>query len=95
MYNENGKLEEWWTKETSEGFDERQKCISKQYSKYTIDDGKGGKAYVNVCPNSDYHRIINDLAFHRVNCKSCLTPFPVTLFNLRFAKQDLHGEYRG
>jgi len=47
LYNENGKLEEWWTEETSEGFNERQKCISKQYSKYTIDDGKGGKVHVN------------------------------------------------
>ena len=51
MYNENGKLEEWWTEETSEGFNKRQKCISKQYSKYTIDDGKGGKVHVNVCPH--------------------------------------------
>jgi len=47
LYNENGKLEEWWTDETSEGFNKRQKCISKQYSKYTIDDGKGGKAHVD------------------------------------------------
>ena len=52
LYNENGKLEEWWTEETSEGFNDRQKCIVNQYSKYTIDDGKGGKAHVNVSPNS-------------------------------------------
>jgi len=54
LYNENGKLEEWWTEETSEGFNKRQKCISKQYSRYTIDDGKGGKAHVNVCPHNPF-----------------------------------------
>lgn len=70
LYNENGKLEEWWTEETSEAFNEKQQCISKQYSKYTIDDGKGGKAHVNVCPNvPSYLRMINDVQFHRVNCK--------------------------
>lgn len=32
MYNQNGKLEVWWTNETSEAFDEKQQCLSKQYS---------------------------------------------------------------
>jgi endothelin-converting enzyme len=32
MYNQKGKLEEWWTNETSTKFDVIQKCISKQYS---------------------------------------------------------------
>lgn len=77
MYNENGKLEEWWTDETSEGFNKRQKCISKQYSKYTIDDGKGGKAHVNVCRHlNSYLRTVNDLTLHRANCKCSFTPFP-------------------
>jgi len=76
LYNENGKLEEWWTEETSEGFNKRQRCISRQYSKYTIDDGKGGKAHVNVCPHTPYYlRMITDLIFHRANCKPSLTPF--------------------
>ncbi|KAM5533255.1 hypothetical protein V8D89_013032 [Ganoderma adspersum] len=47
LYNQNGKLEEWWTNSTSEGFNVRQKCIVDQYSNYTVDDGKGSKIYVN------------------------------------------------
>lgn len=47
LFNQEGKLEEWWTKATSDGFNARKKCISKQYSSYTIDDGKGGKLHVN------------------------------------------------
>ncbi|KAI0647206.1 Metalloprotease [Trametes meyenii] len=47
LYNQNGKLEQWWTNKTSEGFNVRQKCIVDQYSNYTIDDGKGRKIHVN------------------------------------------------
>ncbi|KAF9049323.1 zincin [Hymenopellis radicata] len=47
MYNQQGKLEEWWTNTTTEGFQRKQDCIVKQYSAYTIDDGKGGKIHVN------------------------------------------------
>ncbi|KAF9001901.1 hypothetical protein BDQ17DRAFT_1357686 [Cyathus striatus] len=47
LYNQEGKLEEWWTNFTSKGFQGKQDCIVKQYSAYTIDDGKGGKVYVN------------------------------------------------
>ncbi|KAL0947409.1 hypothetical protein HGRIS_013522 [Hohenbuehelia grisea] len=47
LYNQEGKLEEWWTNATSAGFQEKQDCIVKQYSAYTIDDGKGGKIHVN------------------------------------------------
>lgn len=47
LYNQQGKLEEWWTNATSEGFDRKQECIVKQYSGYTIDDGKGGQIHVN------------------------------------------------
>lgn len=47
LYNQDGKLEEWWTNSTSDGFNLRQRCIAKQYSSYTIDDGKGGKLPVN------------------------------------------------
>ena len=32
MYNQEGKLEEWWTNTTSEGFNVRQKCIVDQFS---------------------------------------------------------------
>ncbi|KAF7793093.1 hypothetical protein EIP86_004200 [Pleurotus ostreatoroseus] len=47
LYNQQGKLEQWWTNATSEGFNKVQACIVDQYSGYTIDDGKGGKIHVN------------------------------------------------
>jgi len=47
LYNQEGKLEEWWTEKTSEEFKKRQDCIVQQFSEYTIDDGKGGKIHVN------------------------------------------------
>ncbi|KAL0578146.1 hypothetical protein V5O48_003851 [Marasmius crinis-equi] len=47
LYNQEGKLEQWWTNSTSDGFQEKQDCIVKQYSEYSIDDGKGGKVHVN------------------------------------------------
>ncbi|KAI0636818.1 Metalloprotease [Trametes polyzona] len=47
LFNQKGKLEQWWTNKTSEGYNKRQKCIVDQYSNYTIDDGKGGKIHVN------------------------------------------------
>ncbi|KZT28481.1 metalloprotease [Neolentinus lepideus HHB14362 ss-1] len=47
LYNQDGKLEEWWTNTTSAGFQVKQDCIVKQYSAYTVDDGKGGKIHVN------------------------------------------------
>ncbi|KAH7929791.1 zincin [Leucogyrophana mollusca] len=58
LYNQQGKLEEWWTPETSEGYQVKQDCIVRQYSckyllpftsdmAYTVDDGKGGVVHVN------------------------------------------------
>jgi len=47
LYNQQGKLEQWWTNSTSEGFQVKQDCIIKQYSSYSIDDGHGGKIHVN------------------------------------------------
>jgi len=47
LYNQDGKLEEWWTNATSDGFTVRQRCIAEQYSSYTVDDGKGGKVHLN------------------------------------------------
>ncbi|KAJ3821178.1 Metalloprotease [Lentinula raphanica] len=47
LYNQHGKLEQWWTNQTSQGFQAKQDCIIKQFSGYSIDDGKGGKVYVN------------------------------------------------
>ncbi|EKM55471.1 uncharacterized protein PHACADRAFT_256119 [Phanerochaete carnosa HHB-10118-sp] len=47
LYNQHGKLEQWWTNFTSDGFKKVQTCIVDQYSSYTIDDGHGGKIHVN------------------------------------------------
>jgi len=47
LYNQQGKLEDWWTNASSAAYNEKQECIVKQYSAYTIDDGKGGEAHVN------------------------------------------------
>ncbi|KAJ8517324.1 hypothetical protein ONZ45_g5490 [Pleurotus djamor] len=47
MYNQQGRLKEWWTNETSDGFQAKQDCVFKQYSAYTIDDGRGGQMHIN------------------------------------------------
>ncbi|KIY74398.1 zincin [Cylindrobasidium torrendii FP15055 ss-10] len=47
LYNQEGLLKSWWTNETSAGFQKKQDCIVKQYSNYTIDDGKGGQLHLN------------------------------------------------
>ncbi|QRW00071.1 endothelin-converting enzyme [Ceratobasidium sp. AG-Ba] len=47
LYNQNGKLEEWWTEKTSKQFDEHAACYSRQYSEYTVEDGKGGVVHLN------------------------------------------------
>ncbi|KAK7023952.1 Endothelin-converting enzyme 1 [Favolaschia claudopus] len=47
LYNQEGKLENWWTNSSNEGFQVKQDCIVAQYSAYTVDDGKGGKIHVN------------------------------------------------
>lgn len=47
LYNQDGKLEQWWTNSTSEGFQKKQECIVNQYSKYTVEDPKGGRVPVN------------------------------------------------
>jgi len=47
LYNQEGRLEHWWTDKTSKAFNVKQKCIVDQFSSYTIDDGKGGKLHVN------------------------------------------------
>ncbi|TFK76595.1 zincin [Pluteus cervinus] len=47
MYNQQGKLEQWWTNTTIAGFQKKQDCIIEQFSGYTVDDGKGGKIHLN------------------------------------------------
>ncbi|TFY82283.1 hypothetical protein EWM64_g1728 [Hericium alpestre] len=47
LYNQEGKLEEWWTKNTSEGFLVKQKCIVDQFSAYTVVGPDGKEVHVN------------------------------------------------
>ncbi|KAJ7702313.1 Metalloprotease [Mycena rosella] len=47
LYNQNGKLENWWSNSSNAGFELKQECIEAQYSGYTVDDGKGGQIHVN------------------------------------------------
>ncbi|KAG1835663.1 Metalloprotease [Suillus variegatus] len=47
LYNQQGKLEEWWSRQTSDAYQIRQDCIVEQYSSYTVEDGKGGIIHVN------------------------------------------------
>ena len=47
MYNQDGKLEEWWTNKTSEGFNVKQKCIEAQYGNYTVVGPDGKEEHVN------------------------------------------------
>ncbi|KAG2112545.1 uncharacterized protein F5147DRAFT_71117 [Suillus discolor] len=47
LSNQQGKLEEWWSRQTSDAYQIRQDCIVEQYSSYTVEDGKGGIIHVN------------------------------------------------
>ncbi|KAJ7771710.1 hypothetical protein B0H16DRAFT_1514445 [Mycena metata] len=47
LYNQDGKLENWWTNASNAGFQLKQECIEAQYSAYTVPDGKGGEIHVN------------------------------------------------
>ncbi|KAH7107511.1 zincin [Auriculariales sp. MPI-PUGE-AT-0066] len=47
MYDQNGRLREWWHNSTSDAFDERAKCLADQYSNYTVHDGKGHQVPIN------------------------------------------------
>lgn len=47
-FNKDGEIiDDWWSKNTSQGFEERSKCIVDQYSKYSVDGGEDGKIYVS------------------------------------------------
>ncbi len=48
LYDKDGYLRDWWTRETTAEFNERKQCILDQYGNYTIDDGKGGKLGLNA-----------------------------------------------
>ena len=46
LFDSHGYLRDWWTKETSAKFEERQRCLEEQYGNYTWPDGDGGVVYV-------------------------------------------------
>lgn len=46
LFDENGKLHDWWTNDTAKAFNERRDCLIDQYSNYTIPNGKGGKEHL-------------------------------------------------
>ncbi|KAL9985458.1 hypothetical protein ACROYT_G007869 [Oculina patagonica] len=47
-FNKDGEIiDDWWSKNTSQGFEERSKCIVDQYSKYSVDGGEDGKIYMD------------------------------------------------
>ncbi|KAM0789178.1 hypothetical protein ACM66B_000026 [Microbotryomycetes sp. NB124-2] len=45
-YDKDGKLENWWTNETTKRFEHLQKCIIDQYANYSVVDSKGRHFYV-------------------------------------------------
>ncbi|KAL4401122.1 metalloendopeptidase [Malassezia pachydermatis] len=46
LYDAKGYLRDWWTPATAKAYEERQACIEAQYGNYSMDDGKGGRAYI-------------------------------------------------
>ncbi|KAJ7359289.1 hypothetical protein DFH08DRAFT_686473, partial [Mycena albidolilacea] len=47
LYNQHGKLENWWTSSSNAAYQVKQECIETQYSGYTVEDGRGGTIHVN------------------------------------------------
>lgn len=47
MADKTGRLREWWTKNTTQAFEERAQCIARQYSKYTVVGPDGKEVHVN------------------------------------------------
>ncbi|WVN86683.1 uncharacterized protein L203_101855 [Cryptococcus depauperatus CBS 7841] len=47
QYDDQGRLRDWWTKKTVNGFEKRAQCIARQYSKFYVYDADGEKVYVN------------------------------------------------
>ncbi|KAK4057153.1 hypothetical protein OIO90_001648 [Microbotryomycetes sp. JL221] len=45
-YNKDGKLDDWWTPETTSKFQHLQQCIIDQYANYSVQDAQGRSFYV-------------------------------------------------
>lgn len=46
LFDEKGRLHDWWTNDTAAAFNTRRDCLIDQYSNYTIPDGKGGRLHL-------------------------------------------------
>lgn len=46
LFDEKGRLSDWWTNETAQAFNKRRDCLIDQYEQYTIPDGKGGQQHL-------------------------------------------------
>ncbi|ODN83287.1 hypothetical protein L202_01458 [Cryptococcus amylolentus CBS 6039] len=47
QYDEQGRLRDWWTKQTVKDFEKRAQCVARQYSKFYVLDAEGKKVFVN------------------------------------------------
>ncbi|KAL8292016.1 hypothetical protein RQP46_001482 [Phenoliferia psychrophenolica] len=47
QYNKDGKLEDWWTKGTTERFEGLKGCLLEQYGNYSVLDTKGKPVFIN------------------------------------------------
>ncbi|KDN36661.1 zincin [Tilletiaria anomala UBC 951] len=48
LYDKDGYLRDWWSKDTTAEFNKRKECLLAQYGNYTISDGKGGQLHLNA-----------------------------------------------
>ncbi|KAJ7393921.1 hypothetical protein OS493_003590 [Desmophyllum pertusum] len=47
-FNKDGEIiDDWWSKNTSQGFEERSKCIVDQYNKYPVNGGDEGQIHID------------------------------------------------
>lgn len=49
LYDENGKLTNWWSNTTNDEFEKLQQCVIDKYAKYYVTDENGRKYHINVC----------------------------------------------
>lgn len=47
LYNDKGRLEDWWTNATTAAFEKKSQCIIDQYAQYSVKDPKGEELHIN------------------------------------------------
>ncbi|OUM59231.1 hypothetical protein PIROE2DRAFT_15296 [Piromyces sp. E2] len=63
-YDMNGNINDWWTKNDADEYNEKTTCFAKQYSEFFVEDNEGKKHYVdgnitlneNIADNGGIHR---------------------------------------